>query len=68
VILKGEEASASIVHHGWTPFFQCVALHYLCHLLQLESLSAFDFFSLYKVVRMTANGKETLLQFQNSAL
>jgi hypothetical protein len=38
LVLKGEQANASILHHGHTPFFQCIALHYLCRPVELESL------------------------------
>jgi hypothetical protein len=66
--LKGEQAFASIMHHGRTPFFQCVALRYLCRPLELERLCAFDFFSLFEVVRMTSNKEGELLQFHNGSL
>jgi hypothetical protein len=35
--------------------------------VELENLCAFDFFSLFEVVRMTSQNKEKLLQFHNSA-
>jgi hypothetical protein len=64
-LLKGERAYTTILHQMNTPFFQCVALHYLCWPLELEALSAFDFFSRYEVIRMTATNKDELLPFHN---
>jgi hypothetical protein len=65
VLLKGEQADATILYHGQMPFFQCVALHYLCWPLELEDVSASHFFSEYKVIRMTSTTEDELLQFHN---
>jgi hypothetical protein len=64
-LLKGERAAASILHNGHVPFFQCVALDYLCRPLELESYCAFDFFTLFEVVRLTSKTRDGLLQFHN---
>ena len=65
-LLKGGEASVSILHHGKKPFFQCAALHYLCRPVELEHLNAFDFYSDCEVIRQTSNNEGELLDFSNA--
>jgi len=47
-ILRGEQTSIMIQHHGRQPFFCSVASNYLCRPLQLENLSPFIFFHCMK--------------------
>ena len=44
-LLQGGQSSASIHHNGGQPFYQCIALHYLCHPIILEDFSPFHFYS-----------------------
>ena len=50
-LLEGGEANVYISQNRNIPFFQCAALHYICRPLELEEMSAFEFYSQYEVIR-----------------
>jgi hypothetical protein len=64
-LLHGGAAFSTVAHNGDTPFYQSVALHYLCQPSELEHTRVFDFYSLFEVVRSTAFNEDSLLQFVN---
>ena len=65
-LVEGGEANVLIAENNKVPFFQCAALHYLCRPLELEDVSAFEFYSKYEVVRKTKRNSNKLLQFSNT--
>ena len=48
------------------PFFECIALDYICRPNSLENICAFDFFEQYEVVKTTSKNKDDLQYFNNS--
>ena len=64
-ILNGGSVCTTVTWHKETPFHQAAALHCLCRPLELESVTAHDFFSQHEVVKVTAQNRESLLQFEN---
>jgi len=67
-LLEGGEANVIISNNNRVPFFQCAALHYICRPMELEHISAFDFYSQYEVVRATSKNNGDLMEFTNAYL
>ena len=44
------------------PYFDCAALHYLCHPIQLESINVFEFYGNYEIVNKTRKNEYELLE------
>ena len=65
-ILKGDTINSSIKFNYKTPFFECIALDYICRPNSLEKICAFDFFEQYEVVRTTSKNKDDLKYFNNT--
>ena len=61
-IINGEDTNAVIHCNGKVPFFDCTALHYLCHPIQLESINVFEFYGNYEIVNKTRKNKSELLK------
>ena len=57
-IINGEDTNAVIHCNGKVQFFDCATLHYLCHPIQLESISVFEFMEIMKL--LTKQGKTNL--------
>ena len=62
---KRTASSTTILYHGNTPFYQCLALHYLARPLDLEDICVFDFYANYEVVHSTRK-THSLLQMYNT--
>ena len=67
-ILDGGRVFTTIQQNGRTPFFQNVALHFLCRPAELEAVNSHDFYSKYEVVKTTSLNRESLLKFVNGNL
>ena len=52
-IINGEDTNAVIYCNGKVPYFDCNALHYLCHRIQLELINDFEFYGNYEIVNKT---------------
>ena len=65
-ILNGNTIHSTIKFNYKTPFFECIALDYICRPHNLENICAFDFFEQYEVVRTTSKNKDDLKYFNNS--
>ena len=65
-ILKGDTINSSIKFNYKTPFFECIALDYICRPNSLEKICAFDFLEQYEVVRTTPKNKDDLKYFNNT--
>ena len=48
-ILKGDTINSSIKFNYKTPFFECIALDYICQPNSLENICAFDFLNNMKL-------------------
>ena len=64
-IINGEDTNAVICCNGKVPFFDCAALHYLCHPIQLESINVFEFYGNYEIVNKTRKNESELLELIN---
>ena len=58
--------TAAIKFNGWRPYFECTALHFLCHLPVLEHLNVFEFYSQYEVINKTRKNEEDLMEMINT--
>ena len=66
LLTQNHVSSSAIIYHGKTPFFLCVALHYLTRPAELENMCVFDFYSEYEVVRVTRKTVDSLFHFRNT--
>ena len=64
-IINGYDTNAVIRCNGRVPFFDCAALHYLCHPIQLESINVFEFYGNYEIINKTRKNKSELLELIN---
>jgi Helitron helicase-like domain at N-terminus/PIF1-like helicase len=62
-LLNGNSVTPAITIRDDNAFFKCEALNYLCRPTQLESLSAFEFYSKYEITKFN---KDDNMQFQNT--
>jgi PIF1-like helicase len=51
LLTDGEDITVRISFYKQSPFFQCIAMHYLCRPQSLENLNPFEFYSEYEVVQ-----------------
>ena len=65
-LTTGGRVSTSLLFKNKRPFFECMALHYLCRPVCLENINAHDFYSLYEVRFRTARNTHDLLSFLNT--
>ena len=65
-IVNGQEMMAAIKFNEWRPYFDCAALHFLCHLPVLEHLNVFEFYSQYEVINKTRKNEEDLMEMINT--
>ena len=65
LILNGDNMNAVIRCNGKVPFFNCAALHYLCHPIQLESINVFEFYGNYEIINKTRKNGSELLELIN---
>ena len=57
----------AVIHcNGKVPFFDCTALHYLCHPIQLELINVFEFYGNYEIVNKTRENEYELLELINN--
>jgi Helitron helicase-like domain at N-terminus len=66
-LLNDGKISAHITMSPTSAHFQCEALHYLCRPVELEQISAYDFFSQYAVCKTSSSNSASKLSFTNSA-
>ena len=59
-VLKRKPINTSIKLHYKTPFFECIALNYICRPVKFKNLCAFDFFEQYEVVKTTSRNRDDL--------
>ena len=64
-IINGEDTNAVIRCNGKVPFFNCIALHYLCCPIQLESINVFEFYGNYEIVNNARKNEYELLELIN---
>ena len=62
-LLDGGAVNVSVSYCFKTPYFQSLAMHYLCRPIELQSISVHDFYSKYEIIRQTCRNRDTLLQF-----
>ena len=67
-VLKRKPINTSIKLNYKTPFFECIALNYICQPVKLKHLCAFDFFEQYEVVKTASKNKDDLDFFINTIL
>ena len=65
LIINGEDMNAVIHCNGKVPFFDCAALHYLCHPIQLELINVFEFYGNYEIVNKMRKNESELLELIN---
>ena len=58
--------TAAIKFNGRRPYFDCAALHFLCHPPVLEHLNVFEFYSQYEVINKTRKNEEDLMEMINT--
>ena len=63
LIINGEDMNAVIHCNGKVPYFDCTALHYLFHSIQLELINVFEFYGNYEIVNETRKNEYELLEF-----
>ena len=66
LIINGEDMNAVIHCNEKVPFFDCTALHYLCHPIQLELINVFEFYGNYEIVNKTRKNEYELLELINN--
>ena len=66
VLTKAESYSASIQYNAGIPFFVCRAYDYLCRPLELEKISALNFYTGYEVKVSRRKKKGSLYEFINT--
>ena len=66
LIIYGEDMNAVIHCNEKVPFFDCTALHYLCHPIQLELINVFEFYGNYEIVNKTRKNEYELLELINN--
>ena len=64
-IINGEDTNAVIHCNGKVPFFNCTALHYLCHPIQSKLINVFEFYGNYEIVNKTRKNEYELLELIN---
>ena len=64
-IINCEDMNTEIHCNGKVPYFNCAALHYLCHPIQLESISVLEFYGNYEIVNKTRKNEYELLELIN---
>ena len=67
-VLKRNAINTSIKLNYKTPFFECMALNYICRPVKFKHLCAFDFFEKCEVVKTTSRNKDNLDFFINMIL
>ena len=65
-IINGEDMNTVIHCNGKVPYFDCAALHYLCHPIQFESINVFEFYGNYEIVNKTRKNEYELLELINN--
>ena len=65
LIINGDNTNAVKCCNGKVPFFNCAALHYLCHPIQLESINVFDFYGNSEIINKTRKNESELLELIN---
>ena len=65
-IINGDDTNAVIRCNGKVPFFDCAALHYLCHPIQLESINVLEFYGNYEIINKTRENESELLELINN--
>ena len=58
--------NAVICCNGKVPYFNCTALLYLCHPIQLELINVFEFYGNYEIVNKTRKNEYELLESINN--